>query len=110
VSKQPHVSKVDHTGITVSSLEDALHFWVDVLGFEIIMRDKFAPGEFLTQVTGVAGCGVELAMVNRGDHTIELLQYSAPDGARTYRPRPCDIGSLHGCPDGTMVQFWQPPQ
>jgi catechol 2,3-dioxygenase-like lactoylglutathione lyase family enzyme len=149
--KSPHVSKVDHTGITVSSLEDALHFWVEVLGFEILMRDTFAPGEFITQVTGISGAAVELAMVRGGDHTIELLQYSVPEGQQTYKPRPCDIGSMHVClltddidsmlkrvaaagwnavgvtqtvdagpkkgmrvmyvrgPDGTMVEFWQPP-
>ena len=35
------ISRVDHTGITVSSLEHALDFWVDVLGFRHLYTWEF---------------------------------------------------------------------
>ena len=35
------VSKVDHTGITVSSLKGALVFWVGVLGFRHLYTWEF---------------------------------------------------------------------
>jgi catechol-2,3-dioxygenase len=37
------ISSVDHTGITVSSLEEALDFWVNVLGFQHLYTWNLRP-------------------------------------------------------------------
>ena len=42
------IKSADHTGFTVSSLDDALAFWVDVLGFEHLYTWTFERGRSLS--------------------------------------------------------------
>ena len=86
----------DHTGITVSSLERSLAFWRDVLGFEL-SHTAHQTGEMASEITGVAGAEIKLAVVKTpGGHKIELLEYIAPaDRRRHVDFRPCDVGSVH---------------
>ncbi len=89
------IRQVDHTGITVSSLERSLDFWVRVLGFEHLYTWTFDRSEFIEQLVGVTGAAMRLAMVQGPGHRIELLEYSDPADRATYRPRSCDVGSVH---------------
>jgi catechol 2,3-dioxygenase-like lactoylglutathione lyase family enzyme len=89
------IKRVDHTGFTVSSLEDSLAFWVDVLGFEHLYTWTFETAPFIEELVGVPGAAVRIAMVEAPGHLIELLEYTSPDGRETYRPRSCDVGSVH---------------
>src|SRR5947209_10332244 len=84
----------DHTGITVSDLERSLEFWRDVLGFELSHR-AHQKGELAEQITGVAGADILIAVVKAPGHKIELLEYRAPADLQHFRPRPCDVGSVH---------------
>ena len=84
----------DHTGITVSNLERSLEFWRDVLGFELSHR-AHQKGELAEQITGVAGAEILIAVVKAPGHKIELLEYRAPADRQHFRPRPCDVGSVH---------------
>ena len=86
----------DHTGITVSNLERSLAFWRDVLGFEL-SHTAHQTGEMATEITGVAGAEIKLAVVKApGGHKIELLEYLAPaERKRHVDPRPCDVGFVH---------------
>ena len=86
----------DHTGITVSNLERSLAFWRDVLGFEL-SHTAHQTGEMASEITGVAGANIKLAVVKTpGGHKIELLEYIAPaDRKRHVDFRPCDVGSVH---------------
>jgi glyoxylase I family protein len=86
----------DHTGITVSNLERSLAFWRDVLGFEL-SHTAHQTGEMATEITGVAGAEIKLAVVKApGSHKIELLEYLAPpERKRHVDLRPCDVGSVH---------------
>jgi catechol 2,3-dioxygenase-like lactoylglutathione lyase family enzyme len=52
----------DHTGITVSDLEQSLTFWRDVLGFELSHR-AHQKGELAEQITGVPGAEILIAVV-----------------------------------------------
>lgn len=85
---------VDHTGITVTDLERSLAFWRDVLGFEVARRAHLT-GEYAAQVTGVEGAEIELAHLVVPGHRIELLQYLRPTDREHFRPRSCDVGSVH---------------
>ncbi|SIN75592.1 Catechol 2,3-dioxygenase [Singulisphaera sp. GP187] len=89
------ISKVDHTGITVSSLKDALDFWVDVLGFQQRYTWKFENTPFIENLVGVKGAAMSVAMVEGYGHRVELLEYLAPADRKLIRPRSCDIGSVH---------------
>jgi catechol 2,3-dioxygenase-like lactoylglutathione lyase family enzyme len=86
----------DHTGITVSSLERALEFWRDVLGFEL-SHTAHQTGEMAKEITGVEGAELKLAVVKTpGGHKIELLEYLAPSDRKKHVDiRPCDVGSVH---------------
>src|SRR6059058_3004389 len=85
-----------HTGITVSDLERSLAFWRDVLGFELSHRSHQA-GELASEITGVAGAEISLAVVKApGGHKVELLEYKKPvDSKRQVELRPCDVGHIH---------------
>lgn len=88
------VNQIAHTGITVADLDRSLEFWNGALGFEILVRSS-ASGPPAESVSGVQGARIELAMVRGGGHTLELLQYVAPDDRKVFRPRSCDVGSWH---------------
>lgn len=70
------VSAVDHIGFAVSSLDEAVRFWTEALGFTLSRRSEMG-GDFLRHVTGVDDPKVRTAMVKAPDgFAVELLQYS----------------------------------
>lgn len=85
---------VDHTGFTVSNLERSLAFWRDVLGFELSHRPH-QTGELASEIVGVPGAEISIAVLKGYGHKIELLEYLAPADRQHLRPRPCDVGSVH---------------
>ena len=89
-----HIIAADHTGITVSNLEGSLAFWRDVLGFELSHRAHHT-GDLASEVTGVSGAEISLAVLIGYGHKIELLEYHAPPDRKRVTLRPCDVGSVH---------------
>jgi catechol 2,3-dioxygenase-like lactoylglutathione lyase family enzyme len=89
------IKSVDHTGFTVSSLEDSLIFWVDVMGFNHLYTWTFETGSLIEEVVGVPGAAMRLAMVEGPGHKIELLEYTSPADRKTHKPRSSDVGSVH---------------
>jgi hypothetical protein len=71
-----NVIAVDHTGFAVSSLDEAVRFWTEALGFTLERKSEMG-GDFLRQVTGVDDPNVKTAILRAPDgFLIELLQYS----------------------------------
>jgi catechol 2,3-dioxygenase-like lactoylglutathione lyase family enzyme len=93
-AKPFHVIAADHTGITVSNLERSLAFWQRVLGFELSHRAHHR-GDLASEVTGVPGVEISIAVLKGYGHKIELLEYLAPADRKQLDLRPCDIGSVH---------------
>ena len=89
------ISRVEHTGITVSSLKDSLDFWVNVLGFQHLYTWTFENSPFIEKLVGVDAAAMWIAMVEGYGHRIELLEYQAPADRQTFKPRSCDVGSVH---------------
>ncbi len=89
------IKRIDHTGLTVSSLDDALKFWVDGMGFKHLYTWTFETTPFIEQMVGVPGAAMRLAMVEGPGHMIELLEYTSPPDRQTYKPRSSDVGSVH---------------
>lgn len=85
---------VNHTGITVHDLDRAEAMFRELFGFETFDRAPRDP-TIISAVTGVPGAQVEIVYMHNGAVNIELLCYSAPADREDYRPRPCDLGSLH---------------
>ena len=84
----------DHTGITVSNQERSLAFWRDVLGFELSHRPH-QTGTLASEITGVPGAEISIAVLKGYGHKIELLEYLAPPDRKKIELRPCDVGHLH---------------
>ena len=89
-----HIIAADHTGITVTNLERSLVFWRDVLGFELSHRAHHT-GDLASEVIGVPGAEILLAVLKGYRHKIELLEYLAPSDRKHVDLRPCDVGSVH---------------
>ncbi len=52
MAKDADVIAVDHTGFSVASLEEAIQFWTEEMGFDLARRGEMG-GEFLREATGV---------------------------------------------------------
>lgn len=109
---------VDHTGFTVRNLERSLGFWRDVLGFEL-SHTPHHTGKLASEVTGVPGAEIKIAVLKGYGHKIELLEYVSPnDRKEDVDLRPCDVGHAHVAfvvddLDGMLAKIaasgWQPP-
>ena len=95
MSSQPfHIIATDHTGFTVANIERSLAFWRDVLGFELSHRAHHT-GDLASEVTGMPGAEISIAVLKGYGHKIELLEYLAPADRKHADVRPRDIGSVH---------------
>ena len=93
-TKSFRIIAADHTGFTVINIERSLTFWRDVLGFELSHRAHHT-GDLASEVTGVPGADISLAVLKAPGHKIELLEYHAPPERKRVNLRPCDVGSVH---------------
>ncbi len=89
-----HIIATDHTGFTVANIDRSLAFWQDVLGFELSHRAHHTGG-LASEVTGVPGAKISIAVLKAPGHRIELLEYKAPSDRKRADFRPCDVGSVH---------------
>ncbi|WP_296102632.1 VOC family protein [uncultured Agrobacterium sp.] len=89
------VIAVDHTGFSVASLEEAIQFWTEAMGFDLARRGEMG-GEFLREATGVADPRCRMALVTAPNgYPIELLEYSTgPTLGQTPRSAGA-IGAAH---------------
>ena len=94
----PTLRSVDHVAFTVPDLDEAVAFFVDHVGGELIFKDgPFVDPDGNTMAARLdvhprAAC--TLAMVRLGRLNLELFQYSAPE--RSERPpRNSDVGGHH---------------
>lgn len=95
MSNQPfRIIAADHTGFTVANIDRSLAFWRDVLGFEFSHRAHHT-GDLASEVTGVPGAEISIAVLKAPGHRIELLEYHAPPDRKRTDLRPCDVGSVH---------------
>lgn len=86
---------VHHVGITVASLETSLRFWIDIVGFDLVGRDELQDHDFVRAVTGVHDGSITLAMLAKGPHIVELLEYRTALGRKTLAFQACDSGATH---------------
>jgi len=83
-----------HTGLTVSSVDRALGFWHEALGFPIVHQTILTP-PFSSGITGVPEAEIKVAIVALpGGHLLEFLEYQKPRGV-VYKPQANDVGSSH---------------
>ncbi len=89
------IRAIRHTGLVVSDLEGALHFWCDVLGFKLARRmDESGP--YIDAMMGLKDVRVTTAKLTASDGAmIELLKFhSHPDQPR-WNGQPYSTGFTH---------------
>ena len=85
-----------HTGITVSDLDNAVRFYRDVLGFELITGPTEAfEGDDLSAALGVSGAKIRLAIMKVGNNFLELHQYLSPASQVDSPMPPNTLGFMH---------------
>jgi catechol 2,3-dioxygenase-like lactoylglutathione lyase family enzyme len=91
------VSRLHHTGYTVSDLDRSLVFYRDLLGCEVIATQE-KQGGYLAAIVGYPDAHVRMAhlRVPGGEHVIELFEYLSPVGDRA-DVEPCNVGASHLC-------------
>jgi catechol 2,3-dioxygenase-like lactoylglutathione lyase family enzyme len=82
---------IEHTGIIVSDMAQAIDFYSNTLGFELIQKVDDCSGEFVEKGVGIPGAKMMLAHLKIGDADtiIELLHYVNPQS----KPMPSDAKS-----------------
>lgn len=102
----PGLSHVDHIGLTVPNLDDAVTFYTEVFGgTELYRLGPFGPDDRPPLPDGrdwseahlnVPAAVRTISMVKIGPNLmLELFQYDAPAGRRTTPPRNWDYGGHH---------------
>jgi len=84
----------NHTSFTVSSIDDTLRFFRDVLGFpttEKLVRDPVMAAE----VTGIPRASITVVFVDAPGHRLEFIEYDNPPDRIVLTARPCDAGFSH---------------
>jgi catechol 2,3-dioxygenase-like lactoylglutathione lyase family enzyme len=92
------IKGINHSGIVVADLEQALEFYRDVLGLEVLARRERDGGP-ISDVVGYDDCHIVIADVGtREGRVLELIQYVNPPPGR----RPTEERSVLG---GSHVAF-----
>jgi catechol 2,3-dioxygenase-like lactoylglutathione lyase family enzyme len=87
---------VDHVAYTVPDLQQAIDFFVDYLGGELVFEDGPFTGDYLrTKLNVDPAASCRLAMVRMGRTlNLELFEYDAPT-RNVSVPRNSDVGGSH---------------
>jgi len=92
------IRTIDHVGFSVPDLDEAVDFFVTVLGAEEVLRHGSLPPNPEVSVRQFARHPASalqgISMLRLGPLTIELIQYSSPD-QRTDWPSTSDFGGHH---------------
>ena len=91
------VSRLHHTGYTVSDLDRSLTFYRDLLGCEVVATQT-KEGGYLAAIVGYPDAHVRMAHLRAPDssHVIELFEYVAPTPGRS-ETEPRNVGTAHIC-------------
>jgi catechol 2,3-dioxygenase-like lactoylglutathione lyase family enzyme len=95
VPRAAWLNGVNHVGITVHDLDDALGFYRTAFGLEPVLVDEVS-GPPVGEMFQVPGAHFRVAFLPVGNTVWELVEYTSPVGERT-RPNHNDIGGMHAC-------------
>lgn len=84
-----------HVAISVKDMEKALHFYRDLLGFEVDWEREHYTGEAMAKVVGLPGADARVVMLKRYGARVELFKYNTPEGEESGTRRQCDFGLTH---------------
>ncbi|WP_163933043.1 VOC family protein [Paraferrimonas sp. SM1919] len=86
---------INHIGISVPSIQQAIEFYHGVLGMEVIDQHEFAASPTVDQITAVKGASAKSALFDAGNIFLEVFEFTSPqDKGQTHRPV-SDLGYTH---------------
>lgn len=89
------IKNIRHTGLVVANLENALHFWCDVLGFTVFKIAEEA-GRHVDGVMGLKDVRVTTAKLSAPDgNLIELLHFHSHPDQPAWKGTPYSTGFTH---------------
>ena len=91
---EPWLTGINHVGVTVGDLDEALAFYKDVFGLEPMLVTE-ASGADVAATFQVPGADFRVAFLPVGASVWELVEYAAP--RRTLDPRHDDVAGMHVC-------------
>ena len=117
------IKALHHTAISVSNLDQSIHFYRDLLGMTLEWRIDHLRSEALEKVVGLRNVDVSYAMLSGWGGRIELFQYHSPHGLPYPADKPVsdkgithigfqvdDIDGVYEKLLGQCVRFNSPPQ
>lgn len=89
------INGVRHTGIVVNEIENALNFWVNLLGFKVTI-DQIEEGEFIDKLLGLDNVLVRTVKIAAPDGSlIELLHFKSHKSLPRWDGNPYKTGLTH---------------
>lgn len=89
------ITHIRHTGIVVSNLEAALHFYTDLLGFKVV-KQLNESGGYIDNISALKDVKVTTVKIAAPDgNLIELLHYNSHPRAPKEERKLCTIGVSH---------------
>lgn len=82
-----------HTGVVVSDLDEAVSFYRDTLGFDVIAEFTLS-GDGIGTAIGVDGVAGDFVHLDAGGSRIELIEYD-PEGEDTSPEAINQVGATH---------------
>lgn len=84
-----------HVALAVENMDQIVHFYRDLLGFEVDWEKPHYSGDGMARVVGLEGAEARVVMLKGHGSRIELFQYKKPLGAKHTLRRQCDFGLTH---------------
>jgi catechol 2,3-dioxygenase-like lactoylglutathione lyase family enzyme len=89
------INGVRHTGIVVNEIENAIKFWVNLLGFKVII-DQIEEGDFIDKLLGLNNVSVRTVKLAAQDGSqVELLHFISHKSLPTWDGNPYKTGLTH---------------
>ena len=100
------IKGIHHTAISVPDMAQALAFYRDLLGFELVAVESWEQGtEIADRITGLANSAAQVCLLRVGNAFLELFEYHSPTPKPAHPSRPvCDHGITHLCLEVTDIQ------
>jgi glyoxylase I family protein len=92
---------IHHPAISTVSLERSLHFYRDILGFEVVLTFDWEPDNaIINKIVDLPNSRARGVVLKAGNAFLELFEYSSPvPRPRESKRRVCDHGYTHICLD-----------
>lgn len=92
------IRSINHIGLSTANLDQALSFYKDLIGMELLIINNQFGNEKIETITGVKGADGRVALLKLGDVMLEIFEFTTPAVApRDPNPPVCNHGINHLC-------------